>query len=150
MWMVRFRGIKASRGARGVAQVTGREAGRNAGREGSHFPPTGESSSWYVRVERRGRGEERDVKRCRPTLHRRVRLRRGGGAERRSRSTLHRRTFSRREKGAAGGGGHPRCTDGTLPPEGLGEEGVGVVREGTFPRCTGGYRLLTRRAGRGG
>jgi hypothetical protein len=50
------------------------------------------------------------------------RSRHGGGFERRGRSTLHRRTISRQEKGMAGGGGHPRCTDGTLPPEGLGAE----------------------------
>jgi hypothetical protein len=36
------------------------------------------------------------------------------------------------------------------PQEGLGEKGMKVMREDTLPRCTEGYRLLTRRAGRGG
>jgi hypothetical protein len=36
---------------------------------GSRFPPTGESSYWYVRGVRRGRGEKRHVRRCQPTLH---------------------------------------------------------------------------------
>jgi hypothetical protein len=33
-------------------------------------------------------------------------------------------------KGVAGGGGHLRCTDGTLPPEGLGEERGGGCERG--------------------
>jgi hypothetical protein len=64
------------------------------------------------------------MRRCRPTLHRWARSRRGGGAERRGRFTLHRRIFSRREKRLAGGGGHLRCTEGP-PPAGGFEEGGG-------------------------
>jgi hypothetical protein len=67
----------------------------------------------------RRRREERDVKRCQPTLHRRAYSRRGGGFERRGRSTLHRRSHFRQE-----GGWREEMNPqmGTLPPEGLGEE----------------------------
>jgi hypothetical protein len=83
----------------------------------------------------RRRREERDVKRCQPTLHRRAYSRRGGGFERRGRSTLHRRSHFRQEGGWREEM-NPLSVErglredvyihvaqmGTLPPEGLGEE----------------------------
>jgi hypothetical protein len=111
----------AGRGAPGETQV----AGRGAGREESRFPPRMSRPPGVSGGERRRRGE-RDVRRCRPTLHRRARSRRGGGFKRRGRSTLHRWAHSRR-----------RVWE---------KRGMRVVREDILPRCTKGYRLLTRRA----
>jgi hypothetical protein len=111
-------GGNVSRGTRGAG-----------GSRGESIPPTDESSSWCVRGERRRRGE-RDVRRCR--------------------STLHRRTHSRQEGGWREEVAIHVAQMGTLPPEDLVERGMRVVKENTLPRCTEGYRLLTRRAGRGG
>jgi hypothetical protein len=102
-------------------RVATRFTGRGAGREGSRFPrwmnrPPGMSGG-----ERMRRGE-RDVRRCRPTLHKRARSRRGGGFEKRGRSTLHRRTLSRQERGWREEVAIHVAQMRTLPPEGLGEE----------------------------
>jgi hypothetical protein len=99
-WAVGRRG-KWDSGPKGAAQV----AGRDAVREGESIPP-----GWVdlrVRQGKRGRRGERDVRRCRPTLHGRARSRRGGGFER---------------------GVGPRCTDG---PSLVGEKGGVRCKRGT-------------------
>jgi hypothetical protein len=113
-WVARESGTVGRRGKwdsgpKGAAQVAGREARRRSWgatrfARGSRFPPDG-STSGCVRGKKARRGE-RDVRRCQPTLHGRVRSRRGGGFER---------------------GIGPRCTDG---PSLEGERGVRGKRGG--------------------
>jgi hypothetical protein len=69
----------------------------------------------------RRRGE-RDVRRCRPTLHRQAHSRHGREVERRGRSTLHRRALSQQEKGLREEVTIHDAQMVTLPLEDLGEE----------------------------
>jgi hypothetical protein len=140
----------ARRGTQCAAQVTGCEtraygAARVARGVGS---PSDEPPSGCVRAQEKE--SERDVRRCRSTLHRRVHSRHGGEAERRGRSTLHIWAFSQQERGLQEEVTIYVPQISTLPLEGPEVERAGVVSEDTLPRCTEGHRLLTRRAGRGG
>jgi hypothetical protein len=121
------RGIGRETQARSGSQGTGREAraygaarvARGVGSR-SDEPPSG-----CVR----GQEEEgeRDVRRCRPTLHRRAHsCHWGGGGD--SRGGAGPRctdglTLDRKE--VAGGGAHPCCSDGHTPAGGSGEERAG-------------------------
>jgi hypothetical protein len=110
----RSRGARGTGGSRDVRRRVGCEARgtgvrRGAVSEGESIPrrmsrPPGVSGG------KRGRRGEKDVRRCRPTFHRRAHSRRWGD----SRGGVGPRytdgpTLDR--KGVAGGGDHPRCTD---------------------------------------
>jgi hypothetical protein len=112
----------ASRGTQGTAQVEGREARAGCGAvpEGSRFPPTDESSSECVSGERRGRGGRKGREEVpahvaqEGTLTSRGRSREEGSVHVAQTDPLS------TGKGVAGGGGHPRCTDGHVPTGGSG------------------------------
>jgi hypothetical protein len=139
-WVV---GKRASGSQRKVGQWVAGESGTGRGRtawRGSRG--AARFARWSIPPEwvdlrvcqgKRGRRGEKDVRRCRPTLHGRARSRRGGGFER---------------------GVGPHCTDGPSLDREKGwcgrRGGPGVASEDTLPRCTEGHRLLSRRAGRGG
>jgi hypothetical protein len=106
------------RRVRRSSQVAG--CGARRGSQGGVDSPSDGSTSGCVRG-KRGRREEKDVRRYRPTLHRRAR--RGGGFERRGRSTLHRRTHSRGERGLREEVTIHVARMGTLPLGGAGGRG---------------------------
>jgi hypothetical protein len=116
-------------GSQGKGLRRGRSAGRGAVCEGESIPRR-MSQPPSVSGGKRRRGE-RDVRRCRPTLHRRARSRHGGGDSR--------------------GGAGLRCTDGPFRDRkaGLREEvTIHVAQIGTLPlegpeeeRGEGGERI---------